>query len=37
MASEIEEIEAAITRLSIDDIAELLAWLEEFHAQLWDK
>jgi hypothetical protein len=37
MAQKIEDIEAAITQLSIDDVAELLAWLEGFHAQLWDK
>jgi hypothetical protein len=37
MEPEIKEIEAAITQLSIDDVTELLNWLEEFHAQLWDK
>jgi hypothetical protein len=37
LTPEIKEIEAAITQLSIDDVAELLAWLEEFHARLWDK
>lgn len=29
------EIETAITRLSNQDVAELLTWLKEYHAQLW--
>ncbi|HEX7184398.1 MAG TPA: hypothetical protein VF756_21405 [Thermoanaerobaculia bacterium] len=33
----IKEIEEAITRLSAKDVAELMAWLEEYHAQLWDQ
>lgn len=33
----VQEIETAITRLSDHDVAELLAWLEEYHAQLWDE
>ena len=33
----IEEIEEAITRLPTKDVAELMAWLEEYHAQLWDQ
>ena len=37
MAPKIEEIEAAIARLSFDDVATLLTWLEQFHAELWDK
>lgn len=33
----VQEIENAITRLSEQDVADLLAWLEEYHAQLWDE
>ncbi len=33
----IREIEAAITRLTARDLAELMTWLEEHHAQVWDK
>jgi len=33
----IREIEAAITRLPVRDVADLLTWLSEFHAQLWDR
>jgi len=33
----IQEIEEAITRLSTRDVAELMAWIEEYHAQLWDR
>ncbi len=33
----LQEIESAITQLSDLDVAELLAWLEEFHAQMWDE
>ncbi|MEA2599413.1 MAG: hypothetical protein QOF89_405 [Acidobacteriota bacterium] len=33
----VKEIEEAIAQLSTGDVAELMAWLEEHHAQLWDK
>ena len=33
----VKEIEIAITQLSPKDLAELLVWLENYHAQLWDK
>lgn len=33
----VQEIESAITKLSDQDIAELLAWLEEYHGQVWDE
>ncbi|MGP0064613.1 MAG: hypothetical protein ACLQGP_13575 [Isosphaeraceae bacterium] len=31
------EIENAITQLSARELAVLMAWLEEYHAQAWDK
>jgi hypothetical protein len=33
----IQEIEAAITQLPVQEIDELMVWLEEYHAQLWDR
>jgi len=33
----IKEIEIAITQLPATDLAELMAWLENYHAQAWDK
>ena len=33
----VREIETAITQLSAKDVAELVGWLENFQAQLWDK
>jgi hypothetical protein len=33
----IKEIETAISQLPAKDVAELFAWLTEYHAQLWDK
>ena len=33
----VKEIEAAITRLTPEDLAELVAWLEEHQARLWDE
>ena len=33
----VKEIEIAVTRLSATDLAELMAWLENYHAQMWDK
>ena len=33
----VKEIEAAITRLPAKEVAELMAWLAEFDAKLWDE
>jgi len=33
----VKEIETAITQLSATELAELMAWLTEYHAQAWDK
>jgi len=33
----VKEIEIAITRLPAIDLAELMAWLENYHAQVWDE
>jgi hypothetical protein len=33
----VKEVEIAITRLSASDLAELMAWLENYYAQMWDK
>ena len=33
----VKEIEAAIRALPVKDLDELLAWLADYHAQLWDK
>ena len=33
---DVQEIESAITQLPRAQVAELAAWLEQFHAQLWD-
>ena len=33
----VKEIEIAITQLPATELAELLAWLEHYHAQLWDE
>lgn len=33
----VKEIEIAITQLSADDLSKLMAWLENYHAQMWDK
>lgn len=32
----IQEIEAAIAQLPAQEVQELMAWLEELHAQMWD-
>ena len=32
----VQEIEAAITQLPVRDVSELMSWLAEHHAQLWD-
>jgi hypothetical protein len=33
----INEIESAISQLPAKDVAELLTWLAEYHAQVWDQ
>ncbi len=33
----IQEIEAVIARLPSHELAELMTWLEEYHAQVWDR
>lgn len=33
---DIQEIESAISKLPPAQVAELAAWFEQFHAQLWD-
>jgi len=33
----VKQIEKAITQLPTRDLAELMKWLEEYHAQVWDK
>jgi len=33
----VTEIEAAITELPNEDLAELINWLESHHARIWDK
>jgi hypothetical protein len=33
----VKEVESAIAQLSPKELAELMAWLEEYHAQIWDK
>ena len=33
----VKEIETAITQLPPAQVAELVEWFQEFHAQLWDK
>ncbi|MFN0138589.1 MAG: hypothetical protein ACKVQW_00700 [Pyrinomonadaceae bacterium] len=33
----ITEIEAAITKLPVEKVGDLMLWLENYHNQLWDK
>ena len=33
----VKEIEIAITQLPSADLVELMAWLENYHAEMWDK
>ena len=33
----VKEIEAAIAQLPVGELAELMAWLEDHHAQTWDQ
>jgi hypothetical protein len=32
----VKEIEAAITQLPAAELVELVTWLEEYHAKVWD-
>ena len=34
---DIKQIEVAITQLPPQELAELVSWLEDYHAQVWDK
>jgi hypothetical protein len=33
----VKQIERAITQLPAEELAELVSWLEDHHAQVWDK
>jgi len=33
----VTEIQAAISELTSDDLADLVNWLEDYQARLWDK
>lgn len=33
----VKQIERAIARLPARDLAELMSWLEDYHAQVWEK
>lgn len=33
----VKEIEIAITQLPSADLDELMTWLENYHAEMWDK
>ena len=33
----VKQIERAIRQLPAKDLAELMSWLEDYHAQVWDK
>ncbi len=33
----VQEIESAITRLPVTEVSELMFWLSEHHARLWDR
>ena len=33
----VQDVETAITQLSPQELAELMAWLEEYHEQIWDR
>ena len=34
---DVEQIEKAITQLPPKKLAELMSWLEDYHAQVWEK
>lgn len=33
----VQEIESAIVQLPVTEVAELMSWLSEHHARLWDR
>ncbi len=33
----VQEVEVAITQLPTKELAELITWIEEYHALVWDK
>ncbi len=33
----VQDVETAISQLSPQELAELMAWLEEYHEQIWDR
>jgi len=33
----VKQIEKAITRLPAEELAELMHWLEDYHAQVWEE
>ena len=37
MDVDVKQIERAIAQLPAEDLAELMSWLEDYHAQVWDK
>jgi hypothetical protein len=34
---DVKQIERAIAQLPAEDLAELMSWLEDYHAEVWDK
>ena len=32
-----QQIERAIAQLSTEELAELMSWLDDYHARVWDK
>jgi hypothetical protein len=34
---DLKQIERAITQLQVNEFAELMGWLEDYQAQVWDK
>lgn len=35
--TKLEQIEKSIAELSVEDLAKLQAWLEEFREEMWDR
>jgi hypothetical protein len=33
----VAEIESAIAQLPVQEVAELMTWLQDYHERLWDK
>jgi hypothetical protein len=33
---DVKQIERAITQLPAKELAELVSWIEDYHAQIWD-